>query len=329
MSTAPPSLSSLPPDPLVAEFPDVLRELQGRIAGVVRGQEEAIRLLVASVLARGHVLLEDVPGVGKTTLARAAARAFGCRFSRIQFTADLLPGDILGVQVLDPGSGQLRFRPGPLFAHLVLADEVNRASPKTQSALLEAMADRQITIDDRSYPLEAPFAVIATQNPVEHHGAYPLPESQLDRFMVRLRLGYPPALDERSLLMNEGSGEAALSELRPALDPMRVRSLQARVERVHLSAPVADYLLALVRATRSHGEVELGCSPRGALAWAALARSLALLAGRDHVLPDDVKEVAHPVLAHRLSVRGATEANARLQAEAIVDEILACTPAPR
>lgn len=299
-----------------------------RIGSVIRGQPEAIRLVGAAVLARGHVLLEDVPGVGKTTLARAVARAFGCSFSRVQFTADLLPSDVLGVQVIDTKSGELRFKKGPIFAHLVLADEINRASPKTQSALLEAMADRQVTVDDQTYPLEAPFSVLATQNPTEHHGAYPLPESQLDRFLVRLSLGYPPADDERALITQQGGGEA-LAALEPALEPASVRALQAEVEKVSIHDDVAGYLLALVEATRRHPDVGLGCSPRGSLAWAQLVRALAFLDGRAFVVPDDVKQVAHAVLVHRLQIRGAPEGGARHQAEAIVDEILAATAAPR
>lgn len=306
-----------------------LFEAMARVGRVIRGHDDAIRLIAAAILARGHVLLEDVPGVGKTTLARAVARAFGCTFSRIQFTADLLPSDVLGVQVLDPREGTLRFKKGPIFAHLVLADEINRASPKTQSALLEAMADRQVTIDDETFPLEPPFSVLATQNPVEHHGAYPLPESQLDRFLVRLRLGYPPGEKERALIMSHQGVEPALAEVEPALDPARVQALQDEVTRVRIDEKVAGYLLALVEATRNHPEVALGCSPRGSLAWAQLARAMALLDGRAYVVPDDVKSVAEAVLVHRLHIRGAPEGGARLKAQAVVGEILEETPVPR
>ena len=316
--------------PSVSDLRAALQEAFTRIGRVIRGHNDAIRLVGAAVLARGHVLLEDVPGVGKTTLARAVARALGCSFSRIQFTADLLPSDVLGVQVLDARDGTLRFKKGPIFSHLVLADEINRASPKTQSALLEAMADRQVSIDDQTHPLEAPFSVLATQNPVEHHGAYPLPESQLDRFLVRLSLGYPPGEEERALITGQAGGESSLGALEPALDPVRVRALQQEVQKVRVHDEVADYLLRLVEATRVHADVALGCSPRGSLAWASLVRALAFLDGRAFVTPDDVKSVAHEVLVHRLHIRGAPEGGgARHQAQAIVDEILAATAAPR
>ena len=300
------------------------------VGDVVRGNPEAVKLLFATVLARGHVLLEDVPGVGKTTLARAAAQALGCSFSRIQFTSDLLPSDVIGVQVLDPRTGTLRFQRGPLFANLVLADEINRASPKTQSALLEAMADRQVSVDDVTHPLLPPFSVLATQNPVEHHGAYPLPESQLDRFTVCLSLGYPARDDEKALLIGNRTADVVLATLGASLDVERVIELQQHASRVTLSDSVASYLLAMVESSRVHPDVELGCSPRGSLAWAALVRALAVLEGRSFVLPDDVKRTARAVLVHRLSVRGAGDgAGARVKARAIVDEIVSRTPAPR
>ena len=307
-----------------------LADVESAILRVVRGNPETVRMALASMLAGGHVLLEDVPGVGKTTLARALAKALGCTFSRIQFTADLLPSDVIGVQILESATGTLRFKRGPLFAHIVLADEINRASPKTQSALLEAMADGQVSVDDETHFLPPPFVVIATQNPVEHHGAYPLPESQLDRFMVCLTLGYPPRDDERRLLLENRTADDALQELAAKLDPDRVRALQAQVKALALSEPVATYLLALVDATRAHPSIELGCSPRGSLAWAALCRARALLAGRAFVLPDDVKATAPAILVHRLAVRGVPAgAEARRRARAVVEEILARTPAPR
>jgi MoxR-like ATPase len=305
-----------------------LHEVERGVLDVVRGNAKAVRLALCAMLAGGHVLLEDVPGVGKTTLARAIAKAMGCTFSRIQFTADMLPSDVIGVQILEGGG--LRFKRGPLFAQIVLADEINRASPKTQSALLEAMADAQVSVDDETYALAAPFCVLATQNPVEHHGAYPLPESQLDRFMVCLRLGYPPAELERALLIENRSVDDALRALPTTLDPDRVRALMGEAKRVPLSEAVASYLLSLVEATRRHGAVELGCSPRGALAWGALCRARALLDGRAFVLPDDVKATAHAVLVHRLAVRGVPEGpEARRRAGEIVDELLARTAAPR
>ena len=297
-------------------------------AGVLRGQDGAVRLLIASVLARGHVLLEDVPGVGKTTLARAVARLLGDSFSRIQFTADLLPADVLGVQVLDAARSDFVLRRGPIFAQVVLADEINRASPKTQSAMLEAMAEGAVTIDETTHALPDPFVVIATQNPVEHHGAYPLPESQLDRFAVSLSLGYPSRDDERALLLAPGDPERKLAALPVLLDAPRLRAVQARVDEVGLSAAAADYLLSIVEGTRRHADVLLGCSPRGALMFGALARAWAFIAGRDFVLPDDVKHLAVPALAHRLVVAGQRGATRR-EARALVESIVAATPAPR
>jgi MoxR-like ATPase len=303
-------------------------ELEQRVLSVVRGNPGAVRLSLATILARGHLLLEDVPGVGKTTLARALARVLGVAFSRVQFTADLLPSDMVGVPILDPREGVLRFKKGPLFANVVLADEINRASPKTQSALLEAMADRSVSVDDTTHELPRPFHVLATQNPVEHHGAYPLPESQLDRFLVCLSLGYPPADDERALLVENRTSEGGLAALAPLLDAERLAAAQAHVAGLTLNDAVAGYLLAIVEGTRRHPDVELPCSPRGSLAWAGLCRARAFLDGRTFVIPDDVKATAHAVLCHRLGVRGAVH-HSRKRAAAIVDEIVAHTAVPR
>lgn len=293
------------------------------VSQVLSGHEPHVALCVAAMLARGHVLLEDVPGVGKTTLARAMANVAGASFSRIQFTADMLPSDLLGVQLLDGATGQLVFRPGPLFAAVVLADEINRASPKTQSAMLEAMEERRVTVDDKTYPLPDTFLVLATQNPLEHHGAYPLPESQLDRFMVRLHLGYPARAVERELICNPGGPKARLAAMADALDDGGLAQLQGAVQAVALHPDVADYLLTLVAASRSHSQVALGVSPRGALALAQMARAWALMAGREFVVPEDVRAVAPYVMAHRLTLRGGGDA------EALVAQILAETAVPR
>lgn len=296
------------------------------VGEVLRGQESAVKLVVAAALARGHVLLEDVPGVGKTTLARAVARALGASFSRVQFTADMLPGDVIGVQVLHPETRALTFRPGPIFAEVVLADEINRASPKAQSAMLEAMQERAVTVDDATHPLPEGFCVLATQNPQEHHGAYPLPESQLDRFSVRLGLGYPPAEEEARLLRAPDGPAGRLEAMGPVLPAGGLAALQRTAGRVALHEDVASYALALVRRSRQHPQVALGVSPRGSLAMARLARAWALLAGREYVVPDDIQHLAPFVFAHRLGLRGSPGSGSDV---AVVGELLAAEPAPR
>jgi len=306
----------------------VFLDVEAAVLQVVRGNPPAVRLALATVLARGHLLLEDVPGVGKTTLARALARVLGVGFGRVQFTADLLPSDLVGVPILDVKESVLRFKKGPLFTNVVLADEINRASPKTQSALLEAMADGSVSVDDVTHALPTPFHVLATQNPVEHHGAYPLPESQLDRFMVCLALGYPPPEAERALLVANRTSDVGLAMLPQLLDAARLAEAQQRVAAITLAEVCADYLLAIVTATRRHPDIELPCSPRGALAWASLCRALAFLDGRAFVIPDDVKKTAPFVLGHRLALRGAVTTT-RTRALALVDELLSQVPAPR
>jgi MoxR-like ATPase len=303
-------------------------DIEGAVLQVVRGNPQAVRLSLATILARGHLLLEDVPGVGKTTLARALAKVLGVAFGRVQFTADLLPSDLVGVPILDAKEGVLRFKKGPLFTNIVLADEINRASPKTQSALLEAMADRSVSVDETTWELPQPFHVLATQNPVEHHGAYPLPESQLDRFLVCLSLGYPPLADERALLMENRTSEGGLASLPTLLDAPRLAAAQAVVADIVVGDLVADYVLAIVTATRRHAEIELPCSPRGSLAWASLCRAIAFMDARSFVTPDDVKKTAHAVLGHRLGLRGSVSTTRR-RALAVVDEILAKIPVPR
>jgi MoxR-like ATPase len=302
-----------------------LARLEDALNGVILGKAGVVRHALTAVLAGGHILLEDVPGVGKTTLAQAIARGLGCSFRRIQFTSDLLPSDILGVHVFDAQRGTFELRPGPVFAHVVLADEINRTTPKTQSSLLEAMNEGQVSIDNETRPLPDPFLVIATQNPHEHHGTYPLPESQLDRFLIRLRLGYPEADVERELLRGR-RGAGPVQALDAQLTLEELRALQAAVDDVRMDDVVLDYLMALVTETRRSPLLALGVSTRGALALQRAARAHALLDGRDFVLPDDVKSLAAPVLAHRLVVNGEADLRGRHEAERIVADLLQQLP---
>ncbi|MGF1598726.1 MAG: AAA family ATPase [Acidimicrobiales bacterium] len=291
------------------------------------GKRGVLELLVTALLADGHVLLEDVPGVAKTAIARAVAEAAGLRFSRVQFTPDLIPADITGATVLTGAGSAAEFQPGPIFANLVLGDEINRAPPKTQSALLEAMEERQVTADGVTRPLPEPFLVVGTQNPIEQEGTYPLPEAQLDRFLIRTAVGYPGTDHEVELIMRRAQRGADRLALRPVLSGSEVRALQNLVEQIHVSYPVARYVVDVVEATRTSGRTEAGASPRGSLALLKASRARAAMAGRDHVLPDDVKALAIPCLAHRLLlqpdqwVRG-------VRAEQVVAEVLSHVPAP-
>lgn len=283
-----------------------LHDAVAAVNQVVLGKPEAVRLAFSALLAGGHLLIEDLPGVGKTTLAQAMAIVTGGSWQRIQFTSDLLPADILGVSVWRRDDESFEFRPGPVFANVVLADEVNRATPRTQSALLEAMAERQVSVDGRTHGLPRPFFVIATQNPLDLVGTFPLPDSQLDRFLLRIGLGYPSAAEERQLLQGPDRRDL-LAELNPYFDESGVRSLMDAARKVHLSDPVLDYLQALITATREHTALRAGLSPRATLALAATARAHALLEGRDHVLPDDIKQVFAPLAVHRLQSRADAE----------------------
>jgi MoxR-like ATPase len=269
----------------------------------VVGKRDVLELVLLALLADGHVLLEDVPGVAKTLIARSFATATGLRFGRVQFTPDLLPSDVTGSSVFDQRTASFEFRPGPVFCNLLLGDEINRAPPKTQAALLEAMEERQVTADDGTHQLERPFLVLATQNPIEYEGTYPLPEAQLDRFLVRLRVGYPTGDDEWAMLDARARRGTDAVALQPIIDGQGLRSLQAAVEAVHVGAAVGRYMVALATATRASSEVEVGASPRGSLALLRLSRARAALEGRDFVVPDDVKAVAVPALAHRLVLR--------------------------
>ncbi len=290
----------------------LLEAVRARVESVVRGKPEVVERVLVAALAGGHVLLEDVPGVGKTTLAHTVAAALGGTFRRIQFTSDLLPGDVIGVTVLEPGGG-FRFRPGPLFANVVLADELNRTTPRTQSALLEAMSERRVSVDGVTHELPAPFLVVATQNPDELHGTFPLPDSQLDRFLVRLSMGYPDRESERSILR---AGRAARESVEAALTPEQWGALTAQVEAVAVHPDVEDYLLDLVDRTRSDARLVRGASTRGAAALYRTCKALAVLRGRAFVVPEDVRELAAPVLAHRLITRsGERGADAHIVAE--------------
>jgi len=311
------------------ETANQLGELQRAIATVIRGKDEAIKLALVALFARGHLLIEDVPGVGKTMLARALARCFNCTFQRIQFTSDLLPSDVVGISVYEQHEQRFEFKPGPVFANVVLADEINRTTPKTQSALLEAMNEYQVTVDNRTYPLPSPFMVLATQNPIEHHGTYPLPESQLDRFLLRIRMGYPEAPSEKEILRSQTDSQP-LDRLTPVLPAEEVAALQEKVKKVRVEESLMDYALAIVQRTRAHEYLTLGVSPRGSMMLYRAAQALAFLEGRDFCLPDDFKRLVIPVFAHRVivSTRYTSTLKKSDQAEAILQEITDSTEVP-
>ena len=304
-----------------------LKRIRASLSSVILGKAEAIGLCLMGLLGGGHVLLEDVPGVGKTTLAKALARTVGLSFARIQFTPDLLPTDILGANVLDPRDGSFSFHPGPVFHNLLLADEINRASPRTQSALLEAMNEAQVTMDGVTRPLPGPFFVLATQNPVDYQGTYPLPEAQLDRFLLRVELGYPDAQSELSVLFDRQL-EDPLDAVEQVVDDETLASLQQRVRQVTVERDVGAYALRLVRATRDHRDLTLGASPRGALALFRAAQARAFLAGRDWAGPGDVQAMARPVLAHRVMLSSQARYGGRSTGQ-IVDELVAAEEIPR
>jgi len=308
---------------------EALSRLQQSVQSVIRGKDEVIRLALVTLFARGHLLIEDVPGVGKTTLAHALARSFNCGFQRIQFTSDLLPSDVVGISVFNQQSQRFEFRPGPIFANVVLADEINRTTPKTQSALLEAMNEYQVTADNRTYPLPQPFMVAATQNPIEHHGTYPLPESQLDRFLMRLRVGYPSLETEKEILRNFADSEP-LSRIEPVMTADEVVEIQQAVRRVTVDEELVNYTLALVEKTRRHEYLSLGVSPRGSMMLYRAAQALALVEGRNYAIPDDFKRLVLPVFAHRcvVSSRYISTLKKSDQADAILKEIADSTPVP-
>jgi MoxR-like ATPase len=298
-----------------------LHRLMDNIGAVVLGKPDVIRLAVVALLAEGHVLIEDVPGVGKTLLARAIAASLDCSFRRLQFTPDLLPSDILGSSIYNAASGEFVFKRGPIFANVILADEINRTTPRTQSALLEAMSDGQVSVEGNTHILEPPFLVLATQNPFEFEGTYVLPESQLDRFMIRLRMGYPVRAEERDILTSHRRGEPVES-LRPVLSTEDVLALQRAVRSVRVDDSISEYLLDLVHATRETPDLHVGVSTRGALTLYRAAQSLALVSGRDYVIPDDIKTLAVPVLSHRVIGKSFLQAGEFGASEAIIRDLL-------
>ena len=297
------------------------------IGSVILGKEEVIRACVVALLAGGHVIVEDFPGVGKTLLAKSLARSIDCRFSRVQFTPDLLPSDVTGISVFNQKSGEFEFRPGPIFANIVLADEINRASPKTQSSLLECMEERQATIDNFTHPIDPPFMVIATQNPIEYEGTYPLPEAQLDRFMMRLSLGYPAAEAEEDII-HEQTSHDPLSELRPVADGQDVLAMTQAVTRVRVAPALRRYVVDILTASREHRDVYLGASPRAGIALVRASKALALLRGRDFVVPKDVKDLAVRCLAHRIMLSPDAKVHG-VSAESVVAKLLETVPVPQ
>ncbi|HTR64125.1 MAG TPA: MoxR family ATPase [Terriglobales bacterium] len=304
-------------------------QLESALRTVIRGKDEVVRLALVSILARGHLLIEGVPGVGKTTLGQALARALDCSFQRVQFTSDMLPSDVLGISIFSAIEQQFEFKRGPVFANVLLADEINRTTPKTQSALLEAMNEGQVTVDAHSYPLPQPFLVIATQNPVEHHGTYPLPESQLDRFLMRIRMGYPDQKAEREILRSEG-GASKLENLRPVLTAADVLEMQDSVTQVRVDDSLVSYALEIVRKTRESEQLSLGVSPRGSQMLYRAAQAMAFVEGRDFCVPEDLKPLAVPVFAHRVVVSGLYSSTLKKaeQAEQVMQEIVNSVAVP-
>jgi MoxR-like ATPase len=305
------------------------KELESALRRVIRGKDDVVRLALVSILARGHLLIEGVPGVGKTTLGQALARAVDCTFQRVQFTSDLLPSDVLGISVYSAMEQEFEFKRGPVFTNILLADEINRTTPKTQSALLEAMNEGQVTVDAHSYELPQPFLVIATQNPVEHHGTYPLPESQLDRFLMRVRMGYPEAQAEREILRSE-AGASKLDEVRPVLTGADVSEMQQAVKNIRVDESLVTYTLEIVRRTRHSELLSLGVSPRGSQALYRAAQAMAFLEGRSFATPEDFKPLVVPVFSHRVVVNSQSSSMLKKseQSDQVLREIVESVPVP-
>jgi MoxR-like ATPase len=303
---------------------EYLNILQQRIESVVKGKSNAVKMAIVALLGRGHLLIEDVPGVGKTTLAFTIAKATSCSFQRIQFTSDLLPTDIIGVNIYNPDTREFEFREGPIFTNIVLADEINRTNPKTQSALLEAMNERRVSVERKTYTLPEPFMVIATQNPIEYHGTFPLPESQLDRFMMHIKLGYPSPDYEKQVVLNQLSFDA-IESMSPVVSAEEIVSMQREVDKVKVDGSLADYLLSIITATRSNEKIRLGASPRGGQFLLKVAKASAYYEGRDYVVPEDIKGPAPLVLGHRIILKTRTYIS---DAEKVIGEILEKIPVP-
>ena len=312
---------------VTTEIGRLIRTLEDNIAEAIFGKPDVIRMAVVALLGEGHLLIEDAPGVGKTSLAKAIAQSLNCEFTRLQCTPDMLPSDIIGSSVFLPNQGIFEFRKGPLFTNVLLADEINRTTPRTQSALLEAMQEHQVSIDGQTYTLERPFFVLATQNPYEFEGTYPLPENQLDRFMLRIEVGYPQREFERNVLHRHREGQP-VDRLKSVLDGEQLRSIQQAVRAVKVEETLNDYILDIVEATRRHDELTLGVSTRGAITYYRAVQSLAMAQGRDFVTPDDVKRMALPVLAHRVVCRGLIRENQRQRAVGIIQQIIDSTTVP-
>lgn len=306
------------------ELKTIVEKIKNNIANVIVGKDSAVELLIVALLSEGHVLIEDVPGVGKTMLARSLAISLGGKFKRLQCTPDLLPNDITGVSIFNQGSQNFEFRPGPLFVNVLLADEINRATPRTQSALLEAMQESQVTVDGVTYPLPEPFIVLATQNPIEYEGTFPLPEAQLDRFILKLDLGYPTKEEEKEIIFRI-KGIHPIELLNPVIEPEIINQLKKKIWDVNLDKTVIDYIIRLVDQTRSHSDILLGASPRATLALSKTSRALAAIRNRDFVLPDDVKHLAVPVLSHRLILKPQTELRG-ITSKQLINRLIEETP---